>query len=471
MKFDQIAETDWKSGAEDILFSIRDVFKEKYPALADTCLDSLAENYGGEDPEIFIDALGQEISSLHLLLYEIDTDSDTYGFIVIAEEEQEDFKQSMKGNRKKVYLKHQSRQPLGNPARRINLAKRIKYETYTLPDGYDIDIFQLIPEHLRLSYDKKNAQGRIIERGAAFLPLKTWPPVLEADIHKRIYDLLKDEDGKYYGIVGNTILDERGYFCDHRDFIVSGYDFEHLNILHEENLHIDTPRGSWYYISWEIEAVYDNNLFVMREDKKEHTKTIYAVPVNQDFDSFKKELFCVEDEKRISCFKLGKKLYLIMGDDVYKWKENSTSENKFEKVYTVNGLSSSYDKIPLGESKIAFQVRPKNERVEDKIGELTIFDLSNGQTMRVVPCYFGPLNKLSENIVCVSKFYPTSKQPILEAVDITTGEKRVLKYGAIKDNEFTHIIRTDYGHILVSENTLFMVQNLWEQMEVVKVHK
>lgn len=58
--YDKAVYVDWKSENEDIIFELREGFKEEYPYILQQNFDELAENYVTEEPEDFLDALGQE---------------------------------------------------------------------------------------------------------------------------------------------------------------------------------------------------------------------------------------------------------------------------------------------------------------------------------------------------------------------------------------------------------------------------
>lgn len=102
-------EVDWKSESEDILYSIRAMYSSLYTDVNDSVFEELAENYCNEQTEDFINALGQELSSKKLLLYEIDKDSDSYVLAIITIEEENSIENYLRNNKMKAKIRKQQR--------------------------------------------------------------------------------------------------------------------------------------------------------------------------------------------------------------------------------------------------------------------------------------------------------------------------------------------------------------------------
>ena len=111
-----LAEVDWKSSSEDILYAVRAAYKKSYPFLMEKNFDELSENYAAEETLDFINALGQEISAQGHLLYEIDADSDSYLLTIIPAEAEEELKSILKEQRKRGALRKQARRKAGSEA-------------------------------------------------------------------------------------------------------------------------------------------------------------------------------------------------------------------------------------------------------------------------------------------------------------------------------------------------------------------
>lgn len=117
---DNLAEIDWKGESQDVLHALRESYKLSYPALSGKSLDELAENYATEPTDDFINAFGQELSTLALLLYEIDADSDSYMLAIIPIESEDEWKAFLKQHKKKGKPKKQPRSKLGTGAKRLD---------------------------------------------------------------------------------------------------------------------------------------------------------------------------------------------------------------------------------------------------------------------------------------------------------------------------------------------------------------
>lgn len=59
---DNAVYVDWKSESADILFALREKYSDELPCVLQSNYDELAENYAVEQPESFLDALGQEVT-------------------------------------------------------------------------------------------------------------------------------------------------------------------------------------------------------------------------------------------------------------------------------------------------------------------------------------------------------------------------------------------------------------------------
>ena len=57
---DNAVYVDWKSESADILFALREKYSDELPCVLQSNYDELAENYAVEQPESFLDALGQD---------------------------------------------------------------------------------------------------------------------------------------------------------------------------------------------------------------------------------------------------------------------------------------------------------------------------------------------------------------------------------------------------------------------------
>lgn len=132
-----VVHVDWKEEAAEVLAALRGHWAAQIPALGDGCLDEIVEHYSHESTEIFLRALGQELSCLELLLYELPTENDEYRLVVIPVEDAAAFELSARKHKTKAVVQKQSRRESGTPARRVKLAgaipcDKIRLHTYRL---------------------------------------------------------------------------------------------------------------------------------------------------------------------------------------------------------------------------------------------------------------------------------------------------------------------------------------------------
>ena len=152
--------TDYNTPSPDILFALRDTHQNTYPFLSESVFDDLAENYAAEEPEDFLDALGQELTCFQHTLYELETDSDSYSLIIISEDQIEEFKAELKAQKQKAQQRKQTRRKAGTPAKRINLGKRLPCDKMTLAAGYRVKLTgACIDEMLWLDYNMSVENG------------------------------------------------------------------------------------------------------------------------------------------------------------------------------------------------------------------------------------------------------------------------------------------------------------------------
>ena len=93
----KVAEVDYKADAGDILYVLQEEYGNEVPALFSENMKSLVENYAQEQTEDILKAIGQEITLVHYLLYNIEEDSDSYVLALVSEEEEQEF-QLLKGS-------------------------------------------------------------------------------------------------------------------------------------------------------------------------------------------------------------------------------------------------------------------------------------------------------------------------------------------------------------------------------------
>ena len=136
---DNAVYVDWKSESADILFALREKYSDELPCVLQSNYDELAENYAAEQPESFLDALGQEVTCDGYFLYDADSDRDSYALFLVTADKEEELKAALKKDKVKCKQRKQARKKTGMPAKRIDLGKRLSCEKISLKPGYKID--------------------------------------------------------------------------------------------------------------------------------------------------------------------------------------------------------------------------------------------------------------------------------------------------------------------------------------------
>ena len=83
----KFVEADYKAGSEDVLYALRESFRDEVPELDSDAMISLAENYSMEQTLDVIKAFGQELSKSYLL-FTVEDDSDSYVMTIIPRDEE-----------------------------------------------------------------------------------------------------------------------------------------------------------------------------------------------------------------------------------------------------------------------------------------------------------------------------------------------------------------------------------------------
>lgn len=460
-----MAYTDYNASSDDILFALRESYKESCPFLLEQAFDDLAENYATEEPETFLDALGQELTCYGHALYELSTDSDSYALVVLSEERIEKFKEEVKAKdrKQKISQRKQARRKTEMPAKRINLGKRLPCDKMTLGPGYKVNLVTDCTDGiLWLDYsmtleDSVSSTRRFC---SATLDIKEWPPRQSEDMELLVHRIVRRQDGIYIAIIQSNAVNEQGYLSDKSKSIVTGTDITRIRewkCLQKETEY-DCSALTWF----------EDELFAADKDCAYHIKNV------EDFaNSCEKVLECKSGDVRWfpKFFLLGGRLYLFMHQSVYEWRKKSwffKTGGEFEKVYTLNGFDV-WNFVPVGETKIAFQVRPQYISRGETESRLTLLDLATGNETNY-PCHYGYVRKWTDNRVCVLPVNVTSKIPIIECFDFAAEKKKSLMYGALGKDSVSDIYETECGTILKgSGKNIYRTTKLWEFMEDTKI--
>lgn len=339
-------EVDWKSESEDILYAIREIYGKLYNDIMEKNFDELAENYAKEKTKDFINALGQELSSKNLLLYEINKDSDSYVLIVVPVEEEDAFKSYLKNNTRNGEIKKQTERELGDVAQRIELASKIPCEKYSIPEGYMVKVTNSFIDNFLILYCKEHSPIN-----NAILDISSWSPQKVNELDITILKCIDCGVNGKFALVRNNTLDDNGKLIDKREKIVFGYDLN--NISEWKCLCSD--------LQIEVNAMifFNDMLFLANHD------SVYMV---SDLKNFKETMIKILDMKKGDIRWLPKfficddTLYLYMHKSIYKFERRNAILKtgwKLKKIYTINGFNVENIEV-IEDNKIAFQVLPVN---------------------------------------------------------------------------------------------------------------
>ncbi|TXG36691.1 hypothetical protein [Seonamhaeicola maritimus] len=161
---------DWKEEINETVSLLTQKWTEHQSVFSESKFKLLFDNYNSEPTDEYLLALGQELSTFNLALYNIIEDSDSYCLVLIKEENKIDFERENKKNKISFQLQKQPRKKWGTSAKLINLSSQIPFEK------------QSIKGHLKLNYPLSVCQERFYTKGGGyekskyyFIDTKIWP--------------------------------------------------------------------------------------------------------------------------------------------------------------------------------------------------------------------------------------------------------------------------------------------------------
>ena len=331
-------EFDWKTESKDVLYLIREMYGKLYCDIMEKNFDELAENYAKESTEDFINALGQELSSKNLLLYEITSDGDNYILVVVPIEEENNLNNYLEVNNRKGEIKKQSGRKLGNVAKRIELAKRIPFEKYLMPKDY---MPKGTMDDLLILYCIKHSPPY-----NSILDVSNWPPQKINDLNLFIRPCTDCGSNRKIALVRKDTLDKNGKLIEKEYDIVSGYDIN--NISEWKCLCSDLQ------IKVDRMIFFNNMLFLFNRD------SVYLV---SDLNHFKESMIKILDLKvPVEPFIYDDNLYLYaqINRAIYKLEKKNIStktEWKMKKFYAIRAFDVRC-LTKMKDNKIVFQAFP-----------------------------------------------------------------------------------------------------------------
>jgi hypothetical protein len=184
---------DWKNAASDTFMSMKQSWPSLSHVLNDDDFQSLIENYNSEDPEEYLQAMGQELTSFGFLLYNVDEGADQYCLIAIPMEESAAFITEAGKAKIKIELQKQPRRKNGLKASRIKLSEQIAHEKIPLKGSYSLGW------PLTFTTQAFFNNGAFSHDLSFLVNLATWPPELRET--KKITRLAHHPESKTWAAI------------------------------------------------------------------------------------------------------------------------------------------------------------------------------------------------------------------------------------------------------------------------------
>lgn len=344
---------DWKCPIEDTYeWMLEQWTKWKHILSADS-FTSLVENYNSELADVYLPAIGQELSMYDLFLYLIYTDTDEINIILIEQEKQKEFETISKSLGLKVTLQKQPRKKIGSPATRLNLESKLTYEEFEIEDEI---VFFNLPYTVAIKLGK--GENRHRDRIHKIYDFSQFPPIdfSTLNISELVFNqslglwatLLWDDKGEYSKvIVGKDIHDMVNW---------TTFDFADVKFKTLSNL-------QWH----------ENNIFVSRESEA------WLIEFHELQKSVCKKIIQLDAASSTSYCKLIKtknKNYFIFSEyNIFALKKNKVSNTELK---TPKVISHSY--IPLLEDKVYYISNNKLHEFDLVTGSLKCRELNKVST-------------------------------------------------------------------------------------------
>lgn len=163
---------DWKCPIDDAVLAMADHWKQWEHVFNNDKVQSLVENYNAEMGNVYLPALGQELSVYGLALYCVLKEDDDYCLVVIESNSIKEFEQTAKSQKIDVELQKQPRKKLGSPATRLILADRIPCDRYPIAERAMIEFSY----PFSLQFITSDTGNRFLDATRSIIDLRDFPP-------------------------------------------------------------------------------------------------------------------------------------------------------------------------------------------------------------------------------------------------------------------------------------------------------
>ena len=454
----KIVEVDYKAESEDILYALKEAFRDEVPKLDSDDMTSLAQNYSMEQTLDVIKAFGQEISTTSHLLYTIEEDSDSYVMTIIPADEEDDFVSKMKGLKRKTKCMLQPRKKAGSPAKRNDFGKQINgtvikwdEDKWILPSSLD----RIYYSH-SLTDDDKGGFSDIFYFDPQPVIIHTTPKLIKC---------LAQKDG-YYAVCYNNPARESvsSGLKDHTSYIAVGKNLEDISkweIICRIERDKQNPTSNsicdciWYGSDLFLATV--NRVYTIKDAKNGGCKliTVLEFPVDYSLTSC---FFMVDDS-----------LFVLIQGKIYKWTKGG--------LFKIEGFNKCIFKMEssphgpenvfvINDEEVAF-AEPKqfSRSKEIQTRSLIILNVRTKKT-RKVECFRGWLRSVEKGrviVLCTGHEMVKDKKdlPLMVIMDLNTGERKTLPYGCLGSSEIKDVYVTrDDRLLLETDKGIICPENL-----------
>lgn len=168
---------DWKMSIDDTIYNLKNKLPQYRALFENQNLKSFVDNYHFESTDVYMPALGQELSVSDFLLYEIEEDSDRYCLYLTPKNEAAKFEILAKEKNIPFVLLKQDRKDIGQVTSVPKTSPKLNFEYLPVKGRVDfafpMSVFE--KDWISLGQDSKG-NGVYIGHDYSFVNLENWPP-------------------------------------------------------------------------------------------------------------------------------------------------------------------------------------------------------------------------------------------------------------------------------------------------------
>ncbi|MCL2148977.1 MAG: hypothetical protein FWH47_06550 [Methanomassiliicoccaceae archaeon] len=440
MDYEQLVKdavlTEWKADLYETLFALREKLSGTYPSLLEGTLDELAENYKGEDIEDMLPALGQEMTASGLCLYCLDGDGDDNVLVVLPLGQADEFNKFLKKSKRRGIMERQERKKPGEPARRIDLSKRIPCKTFPLKK--DETVHSYTEGKIYVQTISLPTETRVID-------LSTWPPS-EQPLRRAVADIEKHPDKTMYAAVFHSQdIGPDGYLLEKFQRLAVGDDLADIDSWKEVETNGDL--GYVNCLAW-----HGDDLLIACENAS-YKKVVKGFSPDKGWV----DLLDFQGLGGYPRFFRGGDgaLYFYKGT-IHKYEGGAFSEP----VCTIPGYGIG-EMIPTGKDRFVFGIQEESTMTRGALMRLTELDTGTWK-MRDREFPFATTGRGATHLAGDWIYLSSpSKKEFGYLWNFATDECLMLGRGALSDDYLDFFDTGDGGAVLRNGDTLCLPEDFW----------